>query len=104
MDAAVKRQKAQLLIRHHLLMYRTCYGSGSQSTAVSGGVDPSANVVTVANDLSSRGITLKAGELVITGAVAVTKDCKPGDHVVVSYEGLGEVSCTLAGMALTAAL
>jgi 2-keto-4-pentenoate hydratase len=80
------------------------YDSGSQSTAVSGGVDPSANIVTVVNDLSSRGITLKAGELVITGAVAVTKDCKPGDHVVVSYEGLGEVSCTLAGMALTAAL
>ena len=48
--------------------------------------------------------TLKAGELVITGAIAVTAGCKAGDHVVVSYEGVGEVSCTLAGMALTAAL
>ena len=55
-------------------------------------------------EASSRGITPKASELVITGAVAVTKDCKPGDHVVVSYEGLGEVSCTLAGMTLTASL
>lgn len=39
---------------------------------VSGGVDPTANVVTVVNDLSARGITLKAGELVITGAIVVT--------------------------------
>ena len=81
-----------------------CCDFQSQSKAVSGGVNPSANVVTVVNDLSSRGITLKAGELVITGAVAVTKACKAGDHVVVSYEGLGQVSCTLAGMAMTASL
>lgn len=81
-----------------------CCDSQSQSKAVSGGVDPSANVVTVVNDLSSRGITLKAGELVITGAVAVTKACQAGDHVVVSYEGIGQVSCTLAGMAMTASL
>eukprot|EP01043_Picozoa_sp_COSAG02_P017859 COSAG02_NODE_819_length_16803_cov_6.292924_14_plen_100_part_00 len=93
----------------HTTSFCCCLGRDAaffrlQCTAVFGGVDPSANVVTVVNDLSSRGITLKAGELVITGAVAVTKDCKPGDHVVVSYEGLGEVSCTLAGMTLTASL
>ena len=75
-----------------------------KSQAVAGGVDPRANIVEVVNDLSARGHTLKAGELVITGAVAVTTECKEGDHVVVSYEGLGEVSCTLGGMALSASL
>ena len=38
---------------------------------VSGGVDPSANVVDVINDLSSRGLGVAAGELIITGAVGM---------------------------------
>ena len=69
------------------------------STAGPGGVEPLVNIVDVVNDLSARGHTLKAGHTVITGAIALAKPgaCIEGDHVVVSYEGLGEVELTLAG-------
>lgn len=44
------------------------------------------------------------GEMIITGAIAVTKEVKAGDHIVVSFQGLGEVSCVLGGMELRASL
>ena len=75
-----------------------------QSVAVSGGVDPIANIVTLVNDLSSQGITLEAGQLVITGAIAVTKAMAQGQKITVAFAGIGEVTCVLGGMELSASL
>jgi hypothetical protein len=63
----------------------------ARSVAVAGGVDPTANVTTVVNDLSARGVALEAGSLVITGAIAVTTELHVGDRVSVAFTGLGEV-------------
>ena len=50
-----------------------CAGDASASMAGcdAGGVDPTANVVSLVNDLSAQGVTLTKGSLVITGAIAV---------------------------------
>ena len=71
---------------------------------MSGGVDPIANIVTLVNDLSSQGITLEAGQLVITGAIAVTKAMAQGQKITVAFAGIGEVTCVLGGMELSASL
>ena len=45
----------------------------------------------LANHLSERGRDLKAGMVVITGSVIPTVSIAPGDHVVFTVDGLGDV-------------
>jgi 2-keto-4-pentenoate hydratase len=53
--------------------------------------DPCATLAWLANHLAERGRGLKAGMVVITGSVIPTMSIKPGDRVVFTVEGLGEV-------------
>ena len=55
--------------------------------------DPINVVVWLANDLSRRGLGLKAGEFVFTGSLVDIVWVQPGDHVVTSISGLGSVNC-----------
>ena len=55
--------------------------------------DPINVVVWLANDLSRRGLGLKAGEFVFTGSMVDIVWVQPGDHVVTSASGLGSVAC-----------
>lgn len=48
----------------------------------------------LANSFSSRGQTLHAGEVVLTGSLVETKWCVPGDIVRVEIDGLGETGIT----------
>jgi len=45
----------------------------------------------LANSLARRGKSLRAGEFVFTGSVVETKWVQPGDHVVMTIDGLGTV-------------
>ena len=49
----------------------------------------------IANHLLSRGQSLKAGDIVITGSALKTRFPEAGDRVTYRIEGLGEVSVTL---------
>lgn len=53
---------------------------------------PLAGLAWVANHLASRGRMLRQGEVVMTGSALKTRFAKPGDAVVYSIEGVGEVS------------
>ena len=56
--------------------------------------DPRAALVWLVNELSSLGITLKAGQIVTTGTTTVPMPIKPGDTVVGNFGILGQVSCS----------
>jgi len=45
----------------------------------------------LANSLARCGRSLRAGEFVFTGSVVETKWVQPGDHVVMTIDGLGQV-------------
>lgn len=53
---------------------------------------PLAGLAWIANHLASRGRMLREGEIVMTGSALKTRFTKPGDKVVYSIEGLGEVA------------
>jgi 2-keto-4-pentenoate hydratase len=58
--------------------------------------DPRIALTWLANELSSIGVTLKAGEVVTTGTCLVPLEVKPGDRVIADYHDFGrmEVSFT----------
>lgn len=54
--------------------------------------DPALCVAWLANKLFEFGITLKAGEVILSGALSAAVSAKPGDHFSARFAHLGEVS------------
>jgi 2-keto-4-pentenoate hydratase len=57
--------------------------------------DPRIALAWLANELSSLGITLRAGQVVTTGTCLVPLEIAPGDHVGMDFGALGRVECRL---------
>ena len=57
--------------------------------------DPRVALAWLANELSSLGITLRAGQVVTTGTCLVPLEIAPGDHVRMDFGALGRVDCRL---------
>ncbi|HET9269102.1 MAG TPA: fumarylacetoacetate hydrolase family protein [Vicinamibacterales bacterium] len=57
--------------------------------------DPRIALTWVANELSSLGIILRAGQVVTTGTCVVPLEIAPGDHVRMDFGVLGRVECRL---------
>lgn len=57
--------------------------------------DPRLALAWLVNELSSLGITLRAGEVVTTGTCLAPLDIAPGDHVVMDFASLGRVDARL---------
>jgi 2-keto-4-pentenoate hydratase len=57
--------------------------------------DPRIALTWLANELSSLGITLRAGQVVTTGTCLVPLEIAPGDHVRMDFGALGQVEATL---------
>ncbi|GLV12548.1 2-keto-4-pentenoate hydratase [Alicyclobacillus hesperidum] len=57
---------------------------------------PAIAVAWLANKLSSLGTTLRAGDVVLSGAVSAAVPVRSGDHVALSFGRLGRVEFTLA--------
>jgi 2-keto-4-pentenoate hydratase len=53
--------------------------------------DPRIALAWLANELSSIGVTLKAGEVVTTGTCLVPLEVKPGDRVIADYHDFGRM-------------
>lgn len=53
--------------------------------------DPAACVAWLANQLFEFGITLKAGEVILSGALSAAVNAQPGDHFMARLAHLGEV-------------
>jgi len=58
--------------------------------------DPRIALAWLANELSSLGITLRAGQVVTTGTCLVPLEIAPGDHVRMDFGVLGQVEATLS--------
>jgi len=58
--------------------------------------DPRIALTWLANELSSLGITLRAGQVVTTGTCLVPLEIAPGDHVRMDFGALGRVECSLS--------
>ena len=58
--------------------------------------DPRIALTWLANELSSLGITLRAGQVVTTGTCLVPLEIAPGDHVRMDFGALGHVECFLS--------
>lgn len=54
--------------------------------------DPAKCVAWLANKLSTYGISLKAGEIILSGALSAAIDAEPGDYFRAKFADLGEVS------------
>jgi 2-keto-4-pentenoate hydratase len=54
--------------------------------------DPAASVAWLANKLFEFGIALKAGEVILSGALSAAVNAKPGDHFTARLAHLGQVS------------
>jgi len=57
--------------------------------------DPRIALAWLANELSSLGITLRAGQVVTTGTCLVPLEIATGDHVRMDFGALGRVECRL---------
>ena len=57
--------------------------------------DPRVALTWLANELSSLGITLRAGQVVTTGTCLVPLEIAPGDHVQMDFGALGRVECRM---------
>ncbi|RKQ32657.1 2-keto-4-pentenoate hydratase [Oceanobacillus halophilus] len=53
--------------------------------------DPAKCVAWLANKLATYGITLKAGEVILSGALSAAVEAEPGDHLYAKFAELGEV-------------
>lgn len=53
--------------------------------------DPAKCVAWLANKLATYGITLKAGEVILSGALSAAMEAEPGDHFYAKFAELGEV-------------
>ena len=71
---------------------------GPPATAVTGAAmgNPLHSLVWLANQLASRGTTLKGGMIVMTGSTLATQFAEAGDRFVYEIEGLGAVEATIA--------
>jgi 2-keto-4-pentenoate hydratase len=58
--------------------------------------DPRVALTWLANELSSLGIILRAGQVVTTGTCLVPLEIAPGDHVRMNFGVLGRVECRLS--------
>ena len=58
--------------------------------------DPRVALAWLANELSSLGITLRAGQVVTTGTCLVPLEIAPGDRVRMDFGALGRVECFLS--------
>ncbi len=58
--------------------------------------DPRTALTWLANELSSLGIDLAAGQVVTTGTCTVPLPIEPGDHVIADFGDLGQVGLTIA--------
>ena len=58
--------------------------------------DPRFALAWLANELSSLGITLRAGQVVTTGTCLVPLEIAPGDHVRMDFGVLGRVECRMS--------
>ena len=58
--------------------------------------DPHHALAWLANHLAAEGKGLHAGQIVLTGSLVKTTWLKPGDHVVMELDGLGQVEATFA--------
>ncbi|WP_174614492.1 2-keto-4-pentenoate hydratase [Virgibacillus ihumii] len=56
--------------------------------------DPAKCVAWLANKLAKYDITLKAGEVILSGALSAAIEAEPGDHFYAKFAELGEVSVT----------
>lgn len=52
---------------------------------------PANCVAWLANKLSQFGTSLKAGEIILSGALSAANDAKPGDEFTATFDALGEV-------------
>jgi len=57
--------------------------------------DPRIALAWLANELSSLGVILRAGQVVTTGTCLVPLEIGPGDHVRMDFGALGRVECRL---------
>ena len=57
--------------------------------------DPRMALAWLANELSSLGVTLRAGQVVTTGTCLVPLEIAPGDQVRMDFGALGRVECRL---------
>ena len=57
---------------------------------------PLNSLVWIANHLGARGLTLRAGDVVMTGSVSKVLQAKAGDTVRATYTRLGSVSVRFA--------
>lgn len=73
----------------HVSGRRTIEGSGANVLD-----DPRIALAWLANELSSHGITLKAGQVVTTGTTTVPIEVAPGDEVVADLGRLGRVAAS----------
>ena len=55
--------------------------------------DPANCVAWLANKLYSYGISLKAGEVILSGALSAAIEVKPGDTFCAKFSRLGEFMC-----------
>lgn len=58
--------------------------------------DPRIALTRLANELSSLGITLGAGQIVTTGTCLVPPEIEPGDIIAADYTQLGRMHCRFA--------
>jgi 2-keto-4-pentenoate hydratase len=56
--------------------------------------NPATAVAWVARTLGARGERLRAGHIILPGAMARAVDAHPGDEFIGAFEGLGDVSLT----------
>ncbi|TWB18411.1 2-oxopent-4-enoate/cis-2-oxohex-4-enoate hydratase [Nitrospirillum amazonense] len=63
------------------------YGSAVQGS-------PQAAVAWLANTLGGFGVSLKAGEIVLSGSLVPLEPARPGDHFAMTLDGIGTASIT----------
>jgi len=58
--------------------------------------DPRIALTWLANELSSLGVTLRAGQVVTTGTCLVPLEIAPGDRVRMDFGALGRIDCSMS--------
>ena len=56
---------------------------------------PMESMTWLVNNLSSQGVALREGDVVVTGACTLTKDIEYGATYTAKFDGIGSVSCQL---------
>lgn len=95
--AAADWRAVDLAAHHAIGTVRRGDGRRLQRQGIGANVlgDPRVALAWLVNEVSSLGITLKAGEVVTTGTCLVPLEIGPGDHVDADFGTLGRVSARL---------